>query len=327
MRRRLRSRERGAVGMVTTLMLTAAIALSAVVIDVGTAWQERRHLVVSTDAAALAAAQDYLKDVDGCSATAPTYITSNNDEATMSSCAHTPRAGDDAGWVTVEAEATVDFNFARIVGVNDTTVASSTSVSYDNASAISGGLRPFGLCLDVLDDLDPPLVAGNGERYEIVYGKDDQPDSCGGEDVPGNWGVLDFDGGANKQKDIKDWVEKGYKGPPDVAIGDVIEGDTGAFSNSLRTELDVLMTVPHFALPIFDVATGNGANSEFTIANFAAVRLVGYKATGPEADRYLELEFVDEIVEGTGGGPPTDYGAFVIGICAVDGIDPAAACP
>ena len=97
MRRKLRLRERGAVGMVTTLMLTAAIALSAVVIDVGTAWQERRHLVVSTDAAALAAAQDFVKDVDGCSASAPTYVTSNNDEATMSSCSHTPRTGRTAG--------------------------------------------------------------------------------------------------------------------------------------------------------------------------------------------------------------------------------------
>ena len=242
----------------------------------------------------------------------------------MSSCANTAPAGGTPGRVTVEAQATVTYLFAGALGFSNTTVSSSTTASYQSAGSVNGGLRPFGLCADVLSTLTPTIVPGNGEVYRIYYGKDAQPNSCGGNNVPGNWGLLDFDGGANSQNDIKDWVLNGYDG--EVSIGDIIEGDTGAFSNSLKTELNYLMTVDHFALPVFDIATGNGANSQFRILKFAAVRLDGYKATGPEEDRYFDILFLNEVVQGGGGGPTDDLGAFIIGICAVDGVNPVTAC-
>lgn len=317
--------DRGAATAVAVLFLSAALGLSALVIDVGNAWQERRHLTVSTDAAALAAAQDYVKGINGCTVSAGPVVTSNNSEATMSSCANTAPAGSTPGRVTVEAQATVDYLFAGALGFTDTTVSSSTTASYQSAGSVYGGLRPFGLCAGVLSTLTPTIVPGNGEMYRIYYGKDAQPDTCGDEnDIPGNWGLLDFDGGANSQNDTKEWTLKGYDG--EVSIGDLIEGDTGAFSNALKTELNYLMTVDHFALPVFDIATGNGANAEFRIERFAAVRLHGYKAVGPEEDRYFDIEFLNEVVQGGGGGPTDGLGAFVIGICAVDGVNPVTAC-
>ena len=316
--------DRGAAAAIVVLFLSAALGMSALVIDVGNAWQERRHLTISTDAAALAAAQDYVRDINGCTVSAGAVVVSNNSEATMSSCTNTAPAGSTPGRVTVEARATVNYLFAGALGFSNTTVSSSTTASYQSAGFVDGGLRPFGLCSDVLSTLTPTIVPGNGEVYRIYYGKDAQPDSCGGSDVPGNWGLLDFDGGANSQSDTKDWVLNGYGG--EVYIGDIIEGDTGAFSNALKTELDYLITVDHFALPVFDIATGNGANAEFRILKFAAVSLHDYKATGPEEKRWLELEFLNEVVQGGGGGPTDDLGAFVIGICAVDGVNPVTAC-
>lgn len=316
--------ERGVASAVFVLFLSAALGLAALVVDVGNAWQERRQLVTATDAAALAAVQDYVRDDPGCTLSAPGSVAANNDEATMTSCVHVPPTAGAPGRVTVEAEATVDFFFAGVFGMNSKTVGSSTTASYDTASAVTGGLRPFGLCLDALEALEDPGDIVFGKEYRIFYGKDDQPDSCGGEDVPGNWGILDFDGGANQQSDIKAWTLGGYPGT--VTIGDDIEGDTGAYSNSLNGELNFLMTVESFGLPVFDVATGNGANAEFHIVNFAAARLEGFKTTGPQADRYFDLVFLDEVVQGTGGGPDDGFGAYVIGICAVDGVNPATEC-
>jgi Flp pilus assembly protein TadG len=316
--------DRGVASVIFVLFLSAALGLAALVVDVGNAWQERRHLVTATDAASLAAVQDYVQNDPGCTLSAPGSVTANNPAATMTSCVHVPPAAGSPGRVTVEAEATVDFFFAGVFGVNSKTVSSSTTASYDTASAVTGGLRPFGLCIDSIDALIPDVVPGDGVVYRISYGKDDQPDSCGGEDVPGNWGILDFDGGANRQNDIKDWTLNGYPGT--VTIGDDIEGDTGAYSNSLNSELNFLMTVESFGLPVFDVATGNGANAEFHIVNFAAARLDGFKTTGPQADRYFDIEFLDEVVQGTGGGPAVGFGAYVIGICAVNGVNPTTAC-
>jgi hypothetical protein len=48
--------------------------------------------------------------------------------------------------------------------------------------------------------------------------------------------------------------------------------------------------------------------------------------TGPEEDRFIDIEFLGEVVQGGGGGPGPGLGAYVIGICAVDGVNPAAAC-
>lgn len=317
--------DRGAATAIFVFFLSAALGLSALVIDVGNGWQERRHLTISTDAAALAAAQDYVKNINGCAVSAGSVVASNNSDATMSSCVNTTPAGSTPGRVTVEAEATVEYLFAGALGFSQTTVTSSTTVSYQSAGMVSGGLRPFGLCAGVLSTLTPTVVPGNNEVYRIYYGKDAQPDTCGdANDIPGNWGILDFDGGANSQDDIKDWTRNGYDG--EVSIGDIIQGDPGAFSNALKTELNYLKTVDHFALPVFDIATGNGANADFRIERFAAVRLHDFKANGPEKDRYFEIEFLNEVVQGGGGGPTDGLGAFVIGICAVDGVDPATAC-
>ncbi len=316
--------DRGAAAAVTTLMLSVFLGVSALVVDVGLVWQERRQTITATDAAALAAAQSYVDQIDGCSTTAPTKVVANNPAATMTACSHVPPSGGTPGRVTVEATAPVTYIFAGVLGLTSTDVTSSTTASYDVASSITGGLRPFGLCLEALDALTPTMVPGNGVTYRVFYGKDAQPDSCGGNDVPGNWGILDLDGGANSQDDTKDWTRNGYDGT--VSIGDIIEGDTGAFSNALRTELDYLITIDDFTLPVFDVATGSGANSEFHIVNFVAARLVSYKATGPEDARYFDIQFLREVTQGVGGGPGDGLGAYVIGICAVDGVNASTTC-
>ncbi len=309
--------ERGVAGAIVALMLTVVLGLAAVVVDVGNSWQTRRHLVTATDAAALAAAQAYVQDSTGCDAVAADYINKNFGAATMTACTYVAPSATAPGRVTVEAETLVDFNFAPALGIDDTTVTSSTTVRFDRASSVSGGLRPFGLCNAVLDTFTPTIVPDNGVIYRVYYGKDQHPDSCGGNNVGGNWGILDFDGGSNPQGDIRDWTEFGYPGT--VNIGDIIDGNPGAYSNSLNGALTELLNVDYFTLPIFDTANGNGSNAEFHIVNFAVVKLHGFKLTGAEKNRYFEIEFLDRVVQGTGGHDQISYGPWVIDVCAVDG--------
>jgi hypothetical protein len=321
--------DRGVASTILVLFLSAALGLTAIVVDVGNSWQERRHLVTATDAAALAAVQDYVRDDLGCALSAPTFVTANNPDATMTSCVHVPPTAGSPGRVTVEAEATVDFIFANVLGIADATVSSSTSASYDLASRIDGGLRPFGLCADALAHLDPPMVPGNEVKYTIYYSKGDQTDSCGG-DVPGNWGLMNFNGGPAPSTELEDWTENGYDGS--VAIGDWVGGNTGSFSQPLDQELQMILypNVDYFTLPLFSITNGEvGINAKFLIDSFVSVRLWSFdvgSSNGPEGEKFLELEFLNEVEQGTGGGTGAGLGAYVIGICAVDGVDPAAAC-
>ena len=90
----------------------------------------------------------------------------------------------------------------------------------------------------------------------------------------------------------------GYPGT--VAIGTNIPGDTGAFSNSLDNALSYLQTTAQpFVLPVFDTATGTGSNAQFHIVAFVYVKLVGFKTTGTQAARYLDLVFTKGVISGT----------------------------
>ena len=333
------SDERGAVAITVALSLIVLLGAAALAIDLGYVWSQRRNMVTATDSAALAAARDYAFDEVGCPATATDYLDRNHPTAQLVDCS--PSGDSQFGYVTVNAITDVDYYFARVLGHDSGTVQSSTTVKWGIPYAVTG-LRPFGLCgalpegetptgwlAELLDWVNDPTTT---EEIEIPYGKDDNPEACNdGEDVPGNWAMIDFDGGANSNADTQNWVENGYQGL--VYSGTTgqnctteafacYQGDTGAFGNSLSQELDSLLGPPpeEFAIPLFDFVEGNGSNAEFHLIAFAKVRLIEYQTNGAQADRYLTLEFLPGLIEGECcvKNPDIDTGLRATAICAVD---------
>ena len=290
--------ERGAVAIIVAICAVMIFGFAAYAIDSGQLWTARRHLVTAADGAALASAKDYAMGKPGCSTAAPDYVTSNYSTATLDSCAAAP--GATSGLVTVDAGGTVDYTFARIFGATSKTLHAITTAKWGLPSGAIN-LRPFGLCIDANPQLTqwlnyPTGPTGDSGTIRITYGKA-QPTACGAS-VPGNWGVQDFDGGANSNNDTRTWTHDGYPGV--VSIGDNVPGDTGAFSNSLDSDLSYLQSTGQaFALPVFDTATGNGSNAQFHIIAFVYVKLTGYLTTGTEANRYLDLIFTKGVISGT----------------------------
>ena len=163
-----------------------------------------------------------------------------------------------------------------------------------------------------------PLTVNHQLRQERA------PGDCGAN-VPGNWGVLDFDGGNNSNNDTEDWIQNGYRGRSPRRAP--IPGNPGAFSNSLGSALDTLVsnhTV--FQLPIYDSVSGNGNNAQFHVIGFVSVVLIAYKATGAAAGRWLQIQFVSHVAQGTCCLHGTDTGTRVVFICAVDATFPVSNC-
>ncbi|MDG2112849.1 MAG: hypothetical protein P8N02_09585, partial [Actinomycetota bacterium] len=154
------------------------------------------------------------------------------------------------------------------------------------------GLRPFGLCSQS-PGFSAWQASGHSttQVFRISYTKD-SPADCGSS-TPGNWGLIDFNGGANSNSELSSWVRYGY--PGEVTIPDWYEGDPGAFSNSLpiSTILD-----EQIFLPVFDQVTGNGANASFHLEGIVAVKIVAYKATGSQSSRYLDIQFQTAVIAG-----------------------------
>jgi hypothetical protein len=317
--RRGSDREHGAVLPIVVLLVTVLIAAAAFAVDAGSLWSSHRRLRTSTDAASLAAAQVFAEGGNGCTAVAGTYADANYPGVTVTDCHDHPNG--DAGYVTVAAESTVDLQFAGIFGLDTTDVVSTTHAIYGYPTG-ANGMRPMALCAEA----NPQLVAwlnlpqgptGDSGPIRIPYTKD-HPDACGGE-APGNWGMLDFNGGENSNAETKEWVANGYR--PTVPLSPPnIPGDTGSFSPSIDAELAGMLN-KQFTLPIFGSVSGTGSNATFEIVAFVWVKLVDYVVNGSAGDRYLTLEFqARKVIQGTccGTSGGTDTGVRAARICATD---------
>ncbi|MGH8978687.1 MAG: pilus assembly protein TadG-related protein [Acidimicrobiia bacterium] len=319
-----RNDERGAIAVIVAICAILLFGFAAYSIDAGHTWETRRHIVTGSDAAALATASAYARGTTGCNAIAADYLDRNVDGAALLTCdAH--GAGNDSGYVTVRGETTVDYTFARIFGNTDSQIRAATTAEWGLPKGISG-LRPFGLCIDANQQLEDWLNLPNGPtgpsgEITITYAKSNAA-ACGGAHVPGNWGIMDFNGGSNPTGEIRDWILNGYQG--EIGLPSDVLGQPGAFSPATNSELEFLRdSGDWFALPVFDTATGTGSGASLHVVAAVYVNLLDFQSNGPEAGRYFTLKFDRGVLEGRCCSPTaTDTGVRVLRICDVDTLSP-----
>lgn len=319
-----RSSERGVVLPLVALALVALMGAAALAIDIGNAWLTRRDLTIATDAAALAGAQEEAQGGNGCGAATTTFASTNSPTATFSCTVS-------SGYVTVTGADTAEVWFASVLGFGDTSISATTSALWAPPGAVTG-LRPIGLCFDgnaalqaLINNPPPP---GSSTIIRVDYDKD-QPDACGGAMVPGNWGIIDFNAGANSNAETREWIENGYPGPVVFADHTVTscsgeahcyEGDTGASAGINGALSDLQASGIFFTVPVFNFVEGNGANAQFHLMGALRVRLTSYAVNGNPNNRHFEFEVQPGLITGTvsGGSSGGANNNSVIAICAVD---------
>ena len=299
--------DEGSTTVLVAIMATVLFGMAAIVIDAGEVWAARRQLVTAGDAAALAAAQEYALGGNGCASVASGYVADNYPEASVDTCSI---VGDR---IHVGAEVVVQHQFAQVLGRTETTVDVDVYAKFGTASS-GTGLRPFGLCA-TSDGFLAWQASGHStsQVFRIDYTKDALAD-CGST-IPGNWGLIDFNGGSNSNSETKDWVQNGYQGV--VTVPGTYEGDPGAFSNSMGVGSIVGERI---LLPVFDTGSGNGANATFDLVGIVGVIIHGYKANGAASSRYLDIQFVTAVLSGgcCDGGGAIDAGVVGIEICGYE---------
>lgn len=299
--------EEGSTTILVAIMATVLFGMAAIVVDAGEVWAARRQLITAGDAAALAAAQEYALGGNGCSGVAATYIADNYPEATLNTCSVVGNR------INLEAEVTIDHQFAQVLGRTSTDVDVEVYARFGTASS-GTGLRPFGLCA-TSDGFLAWQASGHStsQVFRINYTKDAL--SACGSTIPGNWGIIDFNGGSNSNSETKYWVEHGYPGV--VTVPGTYEGDPGAFSNSMGVNKIVGERI---LLPVFDSGAGNGANATFDLVGIVGVIIHGYKANGSASSRYLDIQFVTAVLSGgcCEGSGAIDAGVVGIEICGYE---------
>ena len=132
-----------------------------------------------------------------------------------------------------------------------------------------------------------------------------------------------FGSGNNSTADTVNWPLNGY--PTEVSVGEDVHANPGAFSGSVQNALATLRdNKTWFALPVFDQVdgSGNGNNAQYHVIAFVWVQLVSYKVTGPQANRYIEINLDRGIIQGSCCGTGPDSGTRVVRICDVDTLQP-----
>src|SRR5438105_805573 len=318
-----------------------------------------------------------------------TQLTANQPTATLDACNVFPTNAQ-SGYITVDARKQVSTRFAGIFGFGDQSAFSSTSVAYGFCTSCAG-LRPTALCVgndhvqewinlrtlkvdaqnntgdaskqtayqnalnnyNALPTTDPtnhPTYAGAGVVHRIFFNKANAR-GCGADAAAGNWGMIDFENGANGACLNNDMQygyfgnlptcnvgpgEVGIYGPDPVAtpcpsvddLNGCVAGNTGSPSTGQGgTGLDYLKNNGiHFVVPLFGAPTTNGSNTIFPVKGFIGMRLWDYKITGASDGRYLDVEFLTVQLQGKccGSSAGNEPGIFTTVICSTDH-DPVAA--
>lgn len=216
--------EEGASAVIVALSLLFLFAASAIAIDLGSAWQTKRDLVVDTDAGALSAAR--LAATDGCDPAAPIvqvavdFMSANLGEGlTASDIALDCMAPADAtqpNTVSVSLTREATQTLSQTLGVDSIDVYSASTATFNGFKA--GDMRPIALCnVDpVIADYVPPGASGTlpAENLIVSMGKTWTDPNCGGG--TGNWGYLCFDQTGCSNGDIQTLMEHGHANAVDL---------------------------------------------------------------------------------------------------------------
>lgn len=295
--RRLGRDEGGFISIVFALSLVALLGLAALVVDLGQLFVVRSELQNASDSGALAGVVELvLSGPTEARDTAVTYATHASHYRLTD-----PTPGPDAVTVTPVGVDVLQVRVARAVGTVaggvPTVFARVWSIQTADVEALAraqlirrvigsgpGNLLPFAIHEDLAD--------GDGDgTYTVGETLDIYPHQWS----PGNFGILDFDGGSNSNDDTVDWIENGYDDsfviPPSAGHVDVL-GDTGISGASMDGPISTRVG-DEVLFPIFDEVTDVGANSSFRVVDMVGGVITGFRLTGTDEQRHITMVITD----------------------------------
>ncbi len=215
----------------------------------------------------------------------------------------------------------VPYFFARVLGLEGAaTNVSATAAVLKNLSGFripndgdNLGVLPFALDKDTWDNM---LAGGGTDNWTwnessgtITAGADGvrevnlYPQATGSS---GNRGTVDIGPANNSTSDLADQILNGVTQADLDCIGGelklndsgvlILNGDTG-ISAGIKNELASIKGQPKI-IPIFDTVTGPGNNAQYTIVEFAGVRILDVKLTGSNSSKKVIIQPAKVIVRG-----------------------------
>lgn len=280
--RRATDPERGAVSVMTALLMVALLGFTAIVVDVGLLYAEKAQLQNGADASTLAIAQQCARNLSSlsCSTVSPLAgdfadANANDGLSNIQSIALDKAAG--SVTVTTGAQQAggqpnrLSLSFARILGFPSAEVGAKASARWGSPLA---GRTVFPAAFSVCQ------VAGNidgGLQRMGLHGGSFANPGCNygpsGAPVPGGFGWLAQDagqcGGYIDLLTREGGSSTGNNEPPNCT----------AVFNQWITEISAGRH-PTVLLPVFNQVSGTGSDATYGLTAFAAFDVSGWKFSG-----------------------------------------------
>lgn len=313
---------RGQIILLSPVLLVVLGAMLALTVDVGYALVTRARLQNAADAASLAGAQVLMEQQgDGvaeegaraaATAEAVAFVRANTEEAgfniefgILDENGTFQEVGVDTAATVVRATAfrngdapgkELPFCFAPLLGINSCEVASAgASAIATNIRGVRAGVTPFAVAEECL--------VAPGEVMDIYPAGDDEgPGKGKGQVAPGNWGLLNLDGGSCGTPELRDWILNGYDGEMIIGEGGHLWMDgTPGFRATLEDEICQRIGDP-LIMVIYDEVTGQGANADYRCVGFVCVTILECDLTGQDSHVTCRVEEVCDLHDLVVGG-------------------------
>lgn len=296
----------GAVTIVVAFALAALMATTALIVDIGLLYQERRQLQTAVDAAALAAAQD-LAEGRGellAEARAEQYLGNNAQVPPESFSIAYPAPQQ----VEVTARTKRTLFLAKIFGKSTASLKASAIAAWGPASAVRN-LVPILVPVEYVSSYTGPGKAGSFE-LGTDRPREESPSSPGkGLPRKAFFWLGDFDAGSGGTPDYADWIINGY--PEEVEKGAVANGEgvKAALKEALAQRIEIDKSV---ILPLYDTTEGGGSPGKYHTVGFAEFVITGFDLTGNP--KTISGYFTTgTVTSGAGGEEPSyDFGIRAI---------------
>jgi Flp pilus assembly protein TadG len=302
--------DKGSISVLFAIAVLPMLAITAVVADVGMVHAKRQELQTGVEASAIAGAAKLTAGSPACGGYAEHISANLTSLSPIETQCSTSGAANSV--VTISAEASTPLAFSQLLGKAEASISSTASVKV-GASRSATGLRPLAICADH-PALQEWLSTGMTSMTTYTIFVESDGATCSGS-VPGNWSMIDFDGGSNSNSELQDRIVNGYQ--TEIVLPVTLNGDPGIPTPSIDIDLLIGDTI---TIPVFSAARSNGAGSEYDLDGIVAIEVVDVVMTGAAAQRHVDVRFIKQTLgEGLAGGPVGNYGSQSFQICSLEG--------
>lgn len=290
--------DRGQTVVLTVVFVTALLAMTGFVLDLGSWYRAQRHTQATADAAALAAAQVLPHDPAQARSLAMEYGAENGGGITSVTFS---RRFADSDTVTVVVRRDTPGLFARLFDIDSVNVGA-------KASALATGVSEAKYAAPIGVDERHPLISGGGcpcfgQATELELGKV----------APGGFRLINVDGsrGGTGPGTLAEWILRGLDAYMPLGW---YYSDPGAKFDSSEVKAALDARIGHELLfPVYRSVRSVGSNAEYDIVGWIGFVLTGHDIHGKKGKLFGHFtRFVAHGLQGQTGNP--DYGVRAVSL-------------